>query len=388
MKDKCINIFQYDWAIQIHTVNLANVAVEKGYTVNFFLCNCSEAVCPITAFDSRINIYQYGKKNNYFKKKINSRFYKLFRFHVWIDRVDDEIIEWSAKQIDTNSKNVFIGIEKKGLIWAGALSKKINATLVYYSLEIYYENPGFIEKRQYNYLRQNEVEYHKLTQVTLIQDYFRASHLLRNNNYPNTQLIFCPVSIRTDNIIIDEELMLKRQNNPLVLYLGKISKHRFGDEICSLTNSCNANFKVWFHGYCEDSYKKQLLSNSNPHKLKFTDTLLPYDQVKEYIKEAAIGICLYKNDYCNDRLTAFSSEKVAVYLSLGMPIVTFFNETTELLYNKFTCGIAISNILELESAINSILSNYKFFSAQALLAYNEIYDFDKNIEGLFQKIEA
>lgn len=384
---KIINVFQYDWAIQIHTVNLANVAVEKGYTVNLFLCNCSEFVCPISAFDNKVNIYKFTKKNSFLKRKINNLFYKLFRSHIWIDRVDDEILEWSTSKIDSSVKNVLLGIEKKGLIWAGALSKKINATLIYYSLEIYFENPGFIEKRQYNYLRQNEIEYHQLAQFTIIQDWFRASHLLRNNNYPNSKLIFCPISIRTDNVSVNEELIIKRQKNPIVLYFGKIYQYRFLEEICNLTNNENTNYKVWLHGYCDLHYKEVLLKIGNDSRLNFTNVLLPYNEVKAYIADATIGICLYRNNDCNDRLTGFSSEKIAVFLSLGIPIITFFNETTDFLFSKFKCGISINHINELDEAINSILLNYHSYSNESLSAFNKIFNFDKNIEGLFQVIE-
>jgi len=383
-----INIFQYDWQLQIHTVNLANVAIEKGYNVNIFLCNCSDFICSWDNFHKDIKIYNYGRKDNFFKKILNKINYRLFHFHLFIDRVDSEIIEWTKSKIDKNINNIFIGVEKKGLIWAGKLSEIFNATLIYYSLELYYENPGFYEKNQYTYLRNNEIKYHKSAKITLVQDAFRASHLIRNNYYPNTEIVFCPVSIRKDELIIDDELILKRQKNPVVMYLGKIMKQRFVEPIVKLTTNFNSTYTVWLHGYCFGNYKQELQQIADVNKLKFTDDLLPYNLMKEYIKETSIGICLYRSDYCNDRLTAFSSEKITVFLSLGIPIIVFSNETTSLLFEKYNCGIAIKNTNELDTAIKTILANYSVFSKQALIAYSKLFDFDKNIENFFNKIES
>ncbi len=378
--NKVINVFQYDWNIQIHTINLIQKLSDEGFKVNVFVSNCSEVTNSLEDLISpNITInYYLTASTNYFIKKINTITYWILGCHFFIKKVDQESISMVLEKINTTDINYFIGVEKKGFIWAGKVYDQVGGKLIYYSLELYEKDPEWIEKTEFKYLRKLEVLYHHKAEATIIQDPFRATNLFRYNNYPVNKILYCPVSLKRDNFNINEGKL--SNTNKYVMYFGKIAKHRFVEEICGITKKRDNKIKIWLHGPCDSTYLEKLNSKFDNPSLKITNNLLEFREIPSLLKDVSIGICFYRIDNLNERLTAFSSEKIALFLLNGIPIIVFKNESYDYLFEKFKCGIAIRKIEDLDQAVNKILLNYETFSNNSKLAFSEFFNFDYNIK--------
>jgi len=107
--------------------------------------------------------------------------------------------------------------------------------------------------------------------------------------------------------------------------------------------------------------------------------LVPDSQVPEIVASATIGICLYRDTCANDRLTAFSSEKVALYLRAGLPLIAPDNESYRGLMTSYPCGVLIRDMKEIPQAVERIMERYSFYRNNALSAYSNLYEYGKNI---------
>lgn len=376
-------VFQHEWILQIHTINLLNGLISSGFDVYFICFNCDSTYISFNRIDQRIKVVKIEKFLAKYKRKLNTLSYILFKRFIFFNKINRDIILLTLNilnKYDLKSNLFFIGIEKKGFIWASKMLNKLDSKLIYYSLELY-ETPEFYEKTEFEYLRKLEKDAFSQVDLLIIQDPLRYKEICRYNEFEISinKVFFLPISVdRNDNFI--------KKNKSLqfdfikILYFGKIASHRFAEELCSISSSLPFNFKIHLHGNCTNIYKKYLLDKYSNSNLEISNSLINDDDIYQFINDSTIGLCLYRNDNLNDRLTAFSSEKLAIYLSLGIPIISFNNVSYENLYSKFKCGIAIDNIINLESAVNIILKNYDFFSSQAFIAYEEYFCFSNNFQ--------
>ncbi|MGC8603008.1 MAG: glycosyltransferase [Desulfomonilaceae bacterium] len=109
-------------------------------------------------------------------------------------------------------------------------------------------------------------------------------------------------------------------------------------------------------------------------------------RIQELISSCHIGLALYDNSVKNDRYTAFSSEKIALYLRSGVPIITFDNECYQSLFSEFKCGVPLKSIKGLSSAVQEIMSNYAAYQEQCLQAYEKYYNLEVTIPRIINSI--
>ena len=112
------------------------------------------------------------------------------------------------------------------------------------------------------------------------------------------------------------------------------------------------------------------------HSQDISTDFVAEDKIDLLIRSSDIGLCWYSSHDDNNKHTAFSSEKIALFLRNGIPILTNFSETYAELYTKFNCGAG-----EIHYISKQILVHYK--------AFYFFYDYDKNIllaEESIQKV--
>ena len=114
---------------------------------------------------------------------------------------------------------------------------------------------------------------------------------------------------------------------------------------------------------------------------------LPYDQLYKVVLSAHIGLAFYAPTPLNDRLTAFSSEKIALYLQSGVPFVAFNYPGYRALSKKEKCCVLIDDLYELPAAIEKILSSYPEYRRNAFLAFKKHYRFENNFDKVISGIK-
>jgi len=382
-----IAIFQYEWPILSYTINLATKLAESGYVVDYFTKDCSLNFADFNQLkdDKNVFMHVYAAKK---KQKIGNIIISLIPF---VDRtfnvISNNVLSESVDIIKNNAYTCFIGIEKKGMIWAGKVAEINHVPYLYYSLELYVEDmPFFQNDKTFVDLRKEEIKYHKLSRATIIQDEMRAEVLLKANEIKKMDLIYIPISIlgginEKRYHYFHEKYNIDR-NKKVLLCLGQITKNRLSFELAEIAQSLGDEYVMVLHGPGERKEVDKLREKYSCEKLMISNTLVPHEMLKQLIASAHIGLVMFRNEYFNERLTAFSSEKIALYLQSGIPIVGFDIGNYRKLMNICHCGELIGNFDELPPVIDKIMSNYRYYSQKAFSAYNDHFNFEKHYHKL------
>lgn len=402
-KEKRIGIFEYDWSLYSFVKDLALKLVDAGYVVDIFqkdpYFNPGFANYDQIANLSQVRILNFSIRESLQYKivrkirKTVGRFDKYFFLNPK-NLLDRGVLRKSKKIIVKSEYCCLIGIEKKGLIWAGLFAQIKDLPLIYYSLELYIEDhPGMAEAlktREFSSLRKVEKKYHQIAGATIIQDRHRAETLLKYNQVESSCLLYLPISVR-GAIIKDRADFLVRSLNidpakKVLLYYGLIQDARFSTAMVKAANQLKDEVVLVMHGYGERAHLDTLQSIADKEKVRFSLNLVPEEEITKVISSATIGLALYQSNNSNDRLAAFSSVKVAYYMQCGIPVIAFHSESFDELMNAYRCGELINSIDEIPLKVEKILKDYDQYREQAYLAFNKYYDFDKNFQGFLERL--
>lgn len=291
-----------------------------------------------------------------------------------------------------NQYDVFIGVEKIGVIWAGMLAERLKVPYLYHSLELY--TSDYPNWNEYYLLHQFEKKYHKNAIATIIQDQAREKVLLQDNEISsNHQVLHVPVSITSENIEMENfnyfvEKFSIDHRKTIVLLWAMITPARFCEEIIIEAQNLSSDFQVVIQGLVFDQdYLRYLNDLDIKNKIIFSTEPVKYDKIKEVIDSADIGLAFYRGIPINDQLTVLSSEKIARYLEAGKPIITFNYENYRSLMDENLFGVYIDNFSELQNALLQIKSNYEYYSEKSHQAFKKYYDYDQQYKKVIEFID-
>lgn len=400
---KKIGLFVYDWGMYHYIKDMVIKLAEVGYNVDLFFKDWDfrPHYADTTDFENnpKIRFFNFTTKvtlRDLFLRRKN-RLLNILAIQFSIPRndppekiIDRTLLNKSRDIIGTDPYYCFIGIEKKGLIWAGMLSEIFKCPLIYYSLELYLEDNPVLD-RVYHLLNA-ERKFHKSSIATIIQDPLRAHALLKGNGIDYTNVIYLPVSsrgkvIKERSYFLHDRLKIDR-NKKIILYFGGLDKTRSIAEIVRSAVNLDKDSILVLHGFGPKRYIQHLLSIADNDKVKFSFDFVPEDQILELISSADIGIALYKTSNANDRLVAFSASKIAYYTQCGVPIIAFDTESFRQLFESHHCIELIATFEEIPHKVRLILENYDHYRHEAFAAYEDSYNFENNFARLIDKLES
>lgn len=396
-KEKRIGIFEYDWTLYSFVKDFAIMLAEAGYIVDIFQKD------PLLSpnFSSSDNTDRLGNVRIINFHIVESLVYKIIRkIKKIISRIDKNyllnpknlldrgVLRKSKRIFDANEYICLIGIEKKGLIWAGLFARMKNLPLVYYSLELYIEDhPGMaaaLKTREFSSLRIVEKSVHQNAGATIIQDPRRADVLMKYNQVESTRIMYLPISVRGSIIKKSSDFFVRNlmihPAKKVLLYYGMIQDARFSTAMVRMADELNGDTVLVLHGYGETEHLSKLQVIANAEKVRFSLNLVPDKEITTVISSARIGLALYLNNNSNDRLTAFSSVKVAYYMQCGVPVIAFHSESFDELMNEYQCGELINSVDEIPQKVEAILKDYELYREQAYQAFERYYNLDKNFQ--------
>jgi glycosyltransferase involved in cell wall biosynthesis len=390
-----IALFQYEWPLQVHAMNLALKLAESGYQVDIFLKDCRTGfVVPGEQREKEnITVYDLSRPLRQVRRIVRYLLGKAWFIKKHLPLIAPAARQDALKRLGTQRYRCFIGVEKKGLIWAGILAQVLNVPFLYYSLELYLEDvPAFAGDKGFPVLRREEIKYHRLSSATIIQDRLRASALLRSNGIEKTDVLLLPVTF-PDGENRNRSTRLYDQNNiprhaKLILYFGMISEDRRCIEVAEAARHLKENRLLVFHGFGPRRDIIRLRSRGKYPNTVLSLKKVPQAAIKDIIASAAIGLVLYENCCDNDRLTAFSSEKIALYLQSGIPIIAFDMGNYRELTDAYRCGELITDVRELPGAVEKILDDYDQYRERAFAAYRDLYRYETYFPAIRKYLDA
>lgn len=401
---KRIGIFEYDRPMDSFVKDLAVKFAESGYAVDLFFRNVEDSpkIADISelAGNEKIRFFDFSTRLT-LKINLSRKFIRLrnilallfsFKFDDKPEKIiDPKVLQRTKEIISLNKYECFIGIEKKGLIWAGLVSEIFHCPLIYYSLELYIEDHPQYDS--FCHLREAEKKYHQLSIATIIQDKTRCEILCKANGLDSTNALYFPISVR-GNIIEEKSDYLHNKFNidirkKIILYFGTLYKSRYIDKIVESAKDLDNDMVLVLHGYGVKIAKlmKHLQSIADKEKVFFSLDLVPENEITTVISSAHIGLALYRTTNPNDNHVAFSSAKMAYYTQCGIPVIAFETSSFTRLMNQYKCGELIHTIDEISQKVRLIMDNYDKYRRQSLLAFKEFYDYDKNFAGFLQCFE-
>jgi glycosyltransferase involved in cell wall biosynthesis len=396
-EERRIGIFEYDWSMYSFIKDLVIKLAEAGYKVDIFHKdpNINLDFTNPEQFRHYSNVRYFNlNTSNTLVQKIVRKFIGLLRRLNWDylqnpkNIIDHDILLRSKQIVSESRYQCFIGVEKKGLIWAGIFSQMYKCPLIYYSLELYLEDhprlAASLATKEYSCLRKTEKKYHQLSGATIIQDRLRAKALLKYNEIGSTNLIYLPISVRGDIVekksgYFHQKYKIKEAKK-LLLYFGLIQDARFSTDLVRIASHLKDDMMLVLHGYGEQTYLAYLQSIADMDRVTFSFDLVAEEKIIDVISSATIGLALYENTNSNDRLAAYSSVKVAYYMQCGVPVIAFDSESFRELMNAYKCGELINSIDEIPQKFEKILHDYDSYRKQAFMAFRQFYDFDKNFK--------
>jgi len=289
-----------------------------------------------------------------------------------------------------------IGVEKSGLVWAAQVADRLRIPFLYYSLELYnddYLRLGLFNSFSFKHSRWAERKYHRKATATIVQDVDRARVLLESNGLSMTgaPIAYLPVSLlgkpyTRRSSFLQETLGIPRERK-IILYFGHISERRYALDVARVAQEAPEDWVFVMHGFCPpDTIDKIERINVNK-RVVLSLKPVPPDRIREVISSADIGLAMYSPLTANERLTAFSSEKMALYMQCGVPFIAFDYPGYRRLAEEERCGVVVKNMSELPRAVSTILAGHEGFRQAAYGAFAKYYDFAANFSGVSRTIE-
>jgi glycosyltransferase involved in cell wall biosynthesis len=406
-----VGVYQAEWPVNKHTLYLLNALAQLGYGVDLF---CYQSHFPDNPEEycthRHIHIHDLSppdvhqrvrplsvkakrgveKATSYIKEKylLLKRNYEDFI----PDRVSNKVFEISKGK----HYICFLGVEKFGLVWAAQVARKLNIPYLYYSLELYTRHGRFCtlnDRRRRLKVAESTACQHSA--AIIVQDEQRAGILFEDNDLAESHpAIYCPISQSGACYNKQTSYLRERFNIPedkiLILQFGQIK--RYGRELIQLAQTFPDNYLLVLHdglirNFLDDQpLVSELKAIDSRNKVIFSLDDLGSGLLQAMTASADVGLALYPNRDDNNRLTIFSSEKIALYLQCGLPVIGFNYPGYELLENTGS-GVLIQELKEIPAAADKILSEHKRYRNKGQKLFLEKYQFERNFKNISRFID-
>lgn len=417
IEEKRIAIFQAYYPVISQLGYMAKVLSEEGFHVDLFLHKCTMDIFQI--FEEKgITVHQIDirdtktskRETQVVTKRVESWLKKIKRHPLaiqlrilWrrltpesmlpggIKLIPSTLLEEALDRILDENYICLIGVEKAGLIWAGLIGERTGLPWIYHSLELYTSDHDFYYKHGLVRYRRAEKLYHQKAIATIIQDQDRADVLFKDNEIQNGKAIFVPVSIMGECAEVRSDYLRAKHNIPqnkvVVLQFGQINERRLCEEVMHEARNFNEDTILVMQGMLTEDKEKYMHVTSSGRVI-LSGNLIPRSEVEELINSADIGLVFYREHPLNDYLTGSASEKLALYLQAGVPVIMFDYPSFRQLNDKYQFGVCIRRLEELGQAIATILNNYSYYRNNAFSAFTDHYEFRRGFEKTLEFIKS
>jgi glycosyltransferase involved in cell wall biosynthesis len=420
-----VALFQAFWKLHSSTIFAALMLSRAGYCVELFLFHVDEVVhtCMLrdaigivvhdltprktTTYDSDTFVGKsiYHSAANTLKSlqqriitattRNLGRGLTFVRFVTRSDRglIPDQIITRSLKLLRNGEYKALIGIDKGGLIWAGRMATRLGLPLIYSNLELYTRDHWFCSScYTQRRLKLGEEKYHRQCLATIVQDEARGRVLLADNRVRVTdmRMLYVPISRLGPTHTKKERWLQQRLGLPydqvVVLSHGLIASMRFSLDIAIVAQTFPSNWTVVFHGYGEESVIENIRKADIHSRVCLSLELVDVSEESTVVSSATISLSFYGNKYLNDELTGFSSEKLALSLQCGVPVIAFDYPGYSHIRTE-GCGILIRELSEIPEAITKILTDYSGYRSRAFSTFDKYYRFESNFMKVMNALD-
>jgi len=284
-----------------------------------------------------------------------------------------------------------IGVDQRGLVLAHFAGKMTSIPTAHFSLELLISSK--IKNWTSRVLKWLERMANKRTIFTVIQDVDRANILMNENKISHEQIIFVPNAGLGEASGSRKNYLQKRFNistdYTIVLHAGSINWGQMCIDLAKSAHLWHPRFLMVFHGRCRvaGSYADAFIRQIDNKRNFYDDKPISYSEMGNLIGSADVGVALYRRtDDINIHTMGKSSGKIAKYLQHGIPVVVSDKPSLRKYVEGYQCGICVSNIQDVGPALEQIMTNYTWYSQNALRCFQEEFNFRKHFASVLERL--
>jgi hypothetical protein len=422
MKDRPrIGIINAHWLVHSSIGYMASCLEKAGYSVDVFLyCSDESLSGDLLPKTAHVRVHRIGNgaakpdgSNDRGRHRPAKDFRRLAktmvpaRARAWLYKVKERLLmnclptagvipgDLVRKVVDACAKDSYvalIGVEKGGLGVAGAVARQTGAPLTYYSLELLPRDHPWV-RRDVLLKRLTRIEelYHRRCALTIVQDEHRAQALLACNRVSSPMRVaYLPVSLsgspnHEPSHWLQDELGLAA-DKVVILSYGIILKIRRSIDLAKVAQSFPDSWRLVFHGFGSTEIIDEIRGVDLLQRVRISQRLVPASQREMIVRSAHIGLAIYSGHDLNDTFTGRSSEKIAIYLKCGLPVISFRHRSYEHIEAE-RAGVLVESIEEIPAAVEEILRHYDFYVENAYRCFRRYYCFETNFDDVLEALQ-
>ncbi|MFC2058403.1 hypothetical protein ACFLTS_02010 [Chloroflexota bacterium] len=417
-------LYDYPLGVSPSLISSAILLAREGYEVHLFVDKSIFCANRVDFDDSRIIVHAIGESSEkqqanlkkqsvfplLFRKNIGRALYwtlyillvrltiiplpfskKLYYYCRYIFRDFFRFYQNILEYID-NEYISLIGVDHKCLVIATLISIKKKIPVIYFNLELLLGKE--CKHPQQKILKFLERESNRRSYMTIIQDERRAKYLMEDNNVPLEKLVYVPVSTLGEPYESKSDYLHRTldigKDKKIILYAGNVVPWSMSLEIAEAAQEWDDNkvlvLHTWRSDLADDPYIDKLRSLTKNEKVYLSLNPVEWESLPELLSSADIGLIFYQNLGANFYETGSSSNKLAQYVQVGLPLITSDYPSFKEVIPKYKCGKCAKSPAEIETYADEIFSDYDSYRRNAFRCYQEKYEFSKYFKAVIKMI--
>ena len=285
--------------------------------------------------------------------------------------------------ISGNSYMALIGIDVSGLLPCSYVAKKMNTPVVYYNMELF-QKKNCRDKRAL-LSKALEIKCSQKCWFTVIQSRERAQVYMKENKISEDSIRYLTIATCGEPITKKGDYFRKKfhlsEDQIIVLYAGNIIEWAMCYEITQSVSNWPENCVLVLHTWKKDiektEYFKKIVKGSDPKRVYFSTTPVEYQELPNALSSADIGLLFYRPIDENFTEIASSSNKIAQYVQVGLPIIASDFPGIRRIFEKYKSGVCVSSPDNIGVALNKVFEDYDSYRRGAFQSYQKHYNFPK-----------
>lgn len=288
-----------------------------------------------------------------------------------------------------------------GLLWAEWINQHSEKQykIIHHSYELYWEHYSLPLKKHWRYFKEYvlfEGARKILPKVSLfiIQDEARWEVFCHYTgiNKKSKKVLF-PVAIRDYPLISQSDICERMDINvrkKIIFYPTYIAPERGCVELVRMAQELDESYIALLHGFViaknyVDEIRKNIL---NPARVLISSMVMDYQDLIEFHHNVWCVFLCYGETDNNNKYIVNSSNKLAMALQAGKPIITIGNRMLAALCSEYRCGIAIDGwfVEEFCHAVYELEQNYEFYCNNARRCFEQRFNIKLFSDGLLNEL--
>lgn len=393
------------WPVHHTVTTTLRLLAHSGYEVQLAMYNCPESLGDLACYKNQLSILDFLDSNslsaptryNLRGKIAKSVMGTVRRISLRLTpqrRLFPKSAMLQLAQCMGQSKpTIVLAVEKGGLALTRALDLDGTAPILYMSLELYTrDHPLTQSDPLVRALRGLEKKIAKSVSIFVVQCRYRWEVLSKDLHLPRSATsLFFPISEprlkNTDRKTSLREMLNLRPDQKILLYFGVIRPERDLLHVAEQADRMPEGWVMVFHGLGDDATIARIINCSKLSRIQVSRNLVGASDRGLLISSADAGLAIYAQSNANDRFTGYSSEKVALYLQNGIPVIARKNASFQHIKDK-GAGVLIDRFDEIPKALIEIERGALDYRSAAQRLYESDYCLENHLPKLMSVLDA